>query len=83
MDLDYVATNTNSDSKNHLNPDRSLVRYEFLELLVRLSGDKYVKTGEAKNYTDAFNRILSEGLAQTIKQTEDPNKWRQSRYWNY
>lgn len=44
VDLNYVATNSVKE-KNYLNPERNLVRYQFMEILVRIAVDKYYKKG--------------------------------------
>lgn len=59
MDVDFVATNVNlgdnKDSKwKYLNPDRMLVRDEFLELLVRLAMSKYYKKKTHDNVYDSL-----------------------------
>ena len=40
------------------NPDKSLVRFEFIELLIRIANEKYVKTKICKNLPDAFELLL-------------------------
>ena len=43
LDLEFVATNAGSKA-NPRNPDRQLVRYQLMEVLVRLSMDKFYKS---------------------------------------
>ena len=40
------------------NPDKALIRFEFIELLVRIAKDKYQKTGVTKTVTDAFEMLI-------------------------
>ena len=44
LDLEFVATNAGQKSGNHRNPERQLIRFNFLEVLVRLSIDKFIKS---------------------------------------
>lgn len=48
LDLEFVATNAGVKNNNGRNPDRQLVRYQLMEVLVRLSFDKFIKSN---NYT--------------------------------
>ena len=42
LDLDFIQTNFTPDKTvNHRNPDRSLTRFNYLELIVRLAIRKY------------------------------------------
>lgn len=41
VDRNYIATNY-SDKKGLRNPANALVRFQFMEMLVRLTQDKYV-----------------------------------------
>lgn len=45
-DLDLVLTNTNyNESRNNpLNPSNAIVRYEFIEAIVRIANDKFVRS---------------------------------------
>ena len=40
------------------NPNKALIRFEFIELLVRIAWDKFVRFGTAKTYTEAFKLML-------------------------
>ena len=54
IDIELIACNSKQDKrKNELNPDKQLVRFQFLEMLVRLAIDKYFKTGECKAFQEA------------------------------
>ena len=43
---------------NMLVPERGLVRFQFMESLVRLAEEKFKKLGLTDNYADAANMIL-------------------------
>ena len=55
-----ISIKNNSDSKFIYNPDKALVRFQFLEMFFRLANDKYIRTGILKNYADAVFRILKD-----------------------
>jgi len=45
-DLDLVLTNTNYNEirNNPLNPSNAIVRFEFIEAIVRIANDKFVRS---------------------------------------
>ena len=45
-DLDLVLTNTNYNEVRNspLNPSNAIVRFEFIEAIVRIANDKYVRS---------------------------------------
>ena len=45
VDFNFIATNSGEVSNNPLNPRNALVRHQFMEILFRLSEDKYLKSG--------------------------------------
>lgn len=63
IDLQVIACNSKLDKKRlTLNPDRCLTRYQFLELLIRLSLDKYYKTHEVKMFHEAVAKAFDAHL---------------------
>jgi len=61
VDRLFVAVNFEDNSNGYEgedNPDKLLCRYEFLEILIRLAGEKYIKTGKTTSQVDAFNTLL-------------------------
>jgi hypothetical protein len=81
LDLEFVATNSGVKKNNLRNPDRQLVRYQLMEILVRLSQDKYIKSGQTKSsheaLTWAFNNYFSRFFGNF-----DCHKFRKERLWN-
>ncbi len=47
---------------------------------MRLAADKYIKRGDCKTVADALERLLGDGLLQTLNSGEDPVKWREGRF---
>jgi hypothetical protein len=41
LDLEFVSTNAGK-KKSHLNPDRALVRYQMLEVIMRIAKRKFL-----------------------------------------
>lgn len=86
-DLKFIATYTKTDPalmKNYRNPDRVLVRYQFLEVWVRLAEQKFISNHIVNNIVEAVEKLLSDHLLPYIKAHEPfffPQKWREERYW--
>jgi hypothetical protein len=73
-----TATNYTDDKRNLRNPANALVRFEFLEILIRLALDKYLKSGQAQNSVEAVTRFM-DGIRDFLK-TIDCNTLRWARY---
>lgn len=81
FDRIFIATYTRTDKdKNPRNPDRALVRYQFLEGLVRISEQKYLNTGTVSTYADAMRMLMSESVTPFINKFNH-HQWRVDRYW--
>lgn len=87
-DLKFIATYTKTDPammKNPRNPDRMLVRYQFLEIWVRLADQKFIQNGLASTFPEALEKTLNEHVLPYVNQNDQyfvPQKWREERYWN-
>jgi hypothetical protein len=57
------------------NPGASLVRYEFVEILVRISHDRYVRNKVCKNVVEAFQYFVKENLEKLFENFFSEN-WR-------
>jgi hypothetical protein len=66
ISIDFIATNVwvkNPDPKlRYLNPERMLIRHDFMEIFVRLAGSKYLKIKKLLTYHDAVRQIFKDGL---------------------
>jgi len=85
-DLKWVATLTDPTmAKNPRNPEKSLIRYQFLEIWVRLAEQKFITSGNITSYAEAVEKMLNEHVLPFIA-LNDPiynaQKWRETRYWN-
>ena len=54
VDLSFIACNGAKKVNNHLSPDKGLVRFQMIEVTVRLAVDKYIKSGVTKSYFEAI-----------------------------
>ena len=84
MGIDFIATNTNVGAKlskeiENLNPDRFLVRYEFMEVLSRIAQRKYKK--EELKSSEKIEKLLMSHIIPN-SQNFDPNLWRTKYLWN-
>jgi len=81
FDRIFIATYTKTEKeKNPRNPDRALVRYQFMEGLVRIADQKYINTGMVTSYPEALKLLLQEHVVPYISKF-DHQKWRVERYW--
>ena len=59
----FIAANVETkDSKSADNPDKSLVRYEWFEVLIRIANEKYKRYGEADTFTKALDMLVQENV---------------------
>jgi hypothetical protein len=71
IDVEFIATNVTSNYQGklkHMNPDRHLCRFEFMELIVRLAITKYKKIRPQMTITSMVEKILKEHLTEYMKQ---------------
>ena len=85
----FIAVNASQKKSGENNPDKSLCRSEFLEVLIRAALKKYCESGETENEGDAVDRLWKEFFypyQQKIYATSpyyyDQHRWRMNRFWN-
>ena len=44
------------------NPDKLLIRYEFLELIVRVANEKFVKPKKIRKVPDAIEKLITDNI---------------------
>lgn len=60
--IDRLFINTNFEQVNQVNnPDKNLIRFEFIELLVRIAGAKF-RERVCKTWTDSFEKLWEENV---------------------
>jgi hypothetical protein len=83
LDLVFITINsaTAVDWRgNPRNPERGIIRFQFLEALIRLSDEKYIKNNLADNFTSALGILLTESIIPQAGEFDHDN-WRSSRYF--
>ena len=80
IDILFITTNTVA-VKLPFNPDRALVRYQLLEILVRIAIDKYIKNKICDTASEAVVRLFQEHVSKTLN-SYNIKGWRESRLWN-
>ena len=61
-------------------PTNNLIRYNFLEIFVRLAKQKFIQSKLADNFIDAINMLFDDYLLQHFKQY-DSHFWRKNKLW--
>lgn len=82
-DLDYNFITVNSSKnkdKNYRNPDKAMIRFEFIEVFARIAIDKYIRTGVCKNALDSLEIFFSsKSVREKLEEIEDPQTWRDTK----
>lgn len=60
---------------NALVPERGLVRFQFMESLVRLAEEKFKKNGLTDTFCESMNLMLKDHI-EPLCNTYAPDKWR-------
>jgi hypothetical protein len=79
LDFNLKGALFNEVKNNPRNPANSLVRYQFLEIIVRLALDKYLRKKIVASPTEAVTQLLNQDMWPTLSKY-DSNKWRWERY---
>jgi len=80
IDLQFIACNGGKKVTSYLSPDKGLVRFQMLEVLVRLAIDKYIKTGITKSYLEAIKSAF-ENHYITYFRNFQCHRFRKERLW--
>lgn len=68
IDRIYIATNVNQNIQG-AQGDRDLVRYEFLEIIVRIANAKYKDTGICHSGSEALKKLLEENIFPNMEES--------------
>eukprot|EP00347_Sterkiella_histriomuscorum_P000204 403376781 len=79
LDLEFITTNAGI-TKFKYNPDRALVRYQFMEIFVRLALHKYYKSKICDSQYKAVVKMFEDDLLPYLT-TFNCHDWRQSKLW--
>jgi len=58
-----------------------LTRYQFVEFLIRIASEKYMRSGYCDNYSEALEMLMKNGIQEALDNVEDPQVWRENRLW--
>ncbi|CAD8081151.1 unnamed protein product [Paramecium sonneborni] len=78
-----ISTIVIKDLKSNFIQERALVRHQFLELLIRLAKETYVKQGNCSNISQGFEKMMQAQTGQFgfILDYGCAQQWRDERYW--
>jgi len=76
--VNWNSVNAQQSSDQLYNSGNGLCRYEFMEILVRIANDKYVRNKICANPAEAIEKLANEHLS--VMATYDTNKWRFEKY---
>ena len=76
LDVNWTAANV-TEKVNPRNPRKAACRYEFLEIIVRLALDKYLRYGKAMAASEAVTWLLDE--MKPFAAENDSSRWRSER----
>eukprot|EP00359_Climacostomum_virens_P009598 CAMPEP_0204913250 /NCGR_PEP_ID=MMETSP1397-20131031/11196_1 /ASSEMBLY_ACC=CAM_ASM_000891 /TAXON_ID=49980 /ORGANISM="Climacostomum Climacostomum virens, Strain Stock W-24" /LENGTH=869 /DNA_ID=CAMNT_0052084449 /DNA_START=77 /DNA_END=2683 /DNA_ORIENTATION=- len=79
LDFNLKGALFNEVKNNPRNPANSLVRYQFMEIIVRLALDKYLRKKVVTSPSEAVQKMLTEDMWPILSKY-DSNKWRWDRY---
>ncbi|EGR30607.1 leucine rich repeat protein, partial [Ichthyophthirius multifiliis] len=83
LDFKFVVTNSSTKfKKNNRNPDKGLIRYQFMEIIVRLSDDKYIRNKIFNDQVEALNAFLDDGYLKALQKLPMIQQWRNDYLWN-
>ena len=76
----FIAANFNDYGEVAGNSTKELIRFEFLEIIVRIAKAKYIDTGLKENYEEALRSLFSQEFTNfTPKQSW--MRWREDELW--
>jgi len=81
VDLEFISTKAGNQFKTRQNPDRQLIRFQFLEIFVRLSIDKHYKSKAVESYDEALFKVFEENVLPYFRKFNS-NDFRWQRLWN-
>jgi hypothetical protein len=80
IDTIFVATNFEFVEMED-NPDKSLCRYEFYEIIVRTAIEKYLKSRICITLAEAVGKLLYENIFKYSDFVIPGQQWRQDNLW--
>ena len=80
IDLEFISTKSIGKTKYNFMPERQLVRYQFLELLTRISLTKYFSSKICSDKNESIKKCYESHFLSFMK-TMDSRTWRLTHLW--
>lgn len=80
IDFEFIVTKAGA-KKTEMNPERWLIRYQFMEIFVRIALHKYHKSKRVATQYEAVENLWHEHLLPFFVKF-DCHKWRVEQLWN-
>ena len=58
----FVAVNSSDKKQSTFNNDKQIVRYEFLEIMIRVAIKRYFESGKVQTEADAVQKLWDDHL---------------------
>jgi hypothetical protein len=82
IDTCFIAANFDGNNETNAPSNRYLSRYEFLEVLVRISDEKYCKSQICKSIPEALGHLLNDNLFKYSGFVVEQQSFREEELWN-
>lgn len=79
LDLNLKGAGYSEEKNNPLNPPNALVRFKFMEMLVRIAKDKYVRNKITQDMGEALQKLVTEHVNPAVAKYNH-QVWREQRY---
>ena len=86
IDTIFIVANLEEDKQskvNKANDDRALMRFEFLECVVRIAVAKFLKSGKTDDVSDALKMLCNQNILPNLdaEAVHDSNDFRKNRMY--
>ena len=86
LDTIFIVANVEEDKAskvNKQNDDRALMRFEFLEVVVRIAIQKYLRSGDTDDVSDAVRMLCEQNIRPSLgpEAVHDSNVFRKNRLY--
>merc|ERR1740139_84653 len=80
LDIEYEKVNFTKE-KEEINNKNWLVRYEFMEMMLRIAGEMYLKTNTVKTWHEAIKMFYDNNAVKYFKKFNTAQPWREEKLW--
>lgn len=64
LDLKFIGTLSGTEKGNPRKPDRGMIRFQFMEVLIRIAEEKYLKNNITNKMSEAMKFFWEDHLRQ-------------------